>query len=49
MIRGGTFRYIKIDLIDEFHRLGWMIVSDMRHCHHGEYAVIMWRCDCEAP
>lgn len=49
MIRTGLFRYVTPSQIDAYHRAGWMVVSDLFGCHHGVYAVLMWRCECEAP
>jgi hypothetical protein len=46
MIRTGTFQYVKLHMIDEMHKAGWMIVDDFCHLHHGVYAVVMWKCDC---
>ena len=47
MIRTGTFAYVKLHQIEAYHKAGWMIVDDMRGFHHGDYAVVMWKCDCE--
>lgn len=47
MIRAGTFRYVPWPKVDEFHRAGWMIVTDLAGSHHGHWSVLMWRCDCE--
>ena len=46
MIRTGTFAYVKLHQIEAYHKAGWMIVDDMRGLHHGEYAVVMWKCNC---
>jgi hypothetical protein len=46
MIRTGQFKYVVHSRIEEYHRAGWMIVSDLANCNHGAYAVLMWRCDC---
>lgn len=46
MIRTGLFKYVKFDMIETYHKAGWMIVDDFFGCLHGNYAVIMWRCDC---
>jgi hypothetical protein len=45
MVRTGLFKYVIYELVDEHHKAGWMIVSDL-FCHHGFYAVLMWKCDC---
>ena len=44
-VRTGTYRYVRWDRIDEFHRLGWMVVADLGPTH-GHWSVLMWRCDC---
>lgn len=46
-VRTGWFRYVTYSQIDNYHRAGWMIVADFTGTHHGQYALIMWRCDCE--
>ena len=48
MIRTGQFRYVIFAQVEAFYRAGWMVVSDFADCNHGAYAVLMWRCDCEA-
>lgn len=45
MTRTGQFRYVRWQDVDAFHRDGWMVVADLG-VPHGEYAVLMWRCDC---
>ncbi|MCZ8099080.1 MAG: hypothetical protein O9972_14305 [Burkholderiales bacterium] len=44
----GQFRYVPIGSIGQFHRDGWMVIDALGNIHHGHYAVLMWRCDCEA-
>lgn len=39
--RTGTFHYVTFDRVEEFHRLGWMVVAPL-----GFWSVLMWRCDC---
>lgn len=41
MIRTGTFRYVPFDRVEQFHRLGWMVVAPL-----GFWSVLMWKCDC---
>lgn len=41
MIRTGTFRYVAFDRVEEFHRLGWMVVAPL-----GFWSVLMWACSC---
>lgn len=48
MIRTGLFRYVAWHRIDEFHRLGWMVVTDLG-LTHGQWSVLMWRCGEECP
>lgn len=45
-IRTGLFQYVRTADIDQFHRDGWMVVDTLGDIHHGEYAALMWRCDC---
>ena len=45
MIRTGLFRYVVHSKIDDYHKMGWMIVADL-DCHHGIYSVLMWKCEC---
>ena len=46
MIRTGTFRYVRHGDVAAFMRGGWMVVDDLGPVH-GEWSVLMWRCDCE--
>jgi hypothetical protein len=46
MIRTGTFAYVTYKQVELFHLMGWMVVSDLGPTH-GQYAVLMWRCDCD--
>lgn len=46
MTRTGLFRYVPWHHVDEYHRLGWMVVADLGPVH-GHWSVLMWRCDCE--
>jgi hypothetical protein len=45
-IRTGNFRYVAYHLVDDYHRKGWMVVAHLG-ATHGQYAVLMWKCDCE--
>lgn len=48
MIRTGTFSYVPWDNIEDHHRKGWMVVADLG-LTHGQFSVLMWRCECGAP
>ncbi len=40
--------YVPHELVDAYHRLGWMITVADLGPHKGEYAVLMgWACGCE--
>lgn len=45
MIHTGLLRYVRYPDIDSYHRLGWMVVADLGPTH-GQWSVLMWRCDC---
>ncbi len=45
MIRTGTFHFVRHANVDAFHRRGWMVVGDLGPIH-GQWSVLMWRCDC---
>jgi hypothetical protein len=45
MTHTGAFHYVRWDDIETFHKRGWMVIADLGH-PHGQYAVLMWRCDC---
>lgn len=45
-IRTGIFKYVIHSLIDDYHKMGWFITSDL-DCHHGVYSVLMWHCGCK--
>lgn len=45
-----TFRYIRLSLIDDALRMGWLPLRDLHGCHHGEWSVLaVWLCACPAP
>jgi hypothetical protein len=44
-VRTGLFRYVAWDRVDEFHRRGWMVVSDLGLAH-GQFSVLAWHCEC---
>jgi len=46
MIRTGLFRYVRHDKIFEMMAAGWMLACGLGPTH-GEWSVLMWRCDCE--
>lgn len=45
MTRTGNFRYVRHDKVDAMHRIGWMVVAHLGPTH-GQWSVLMWRCDC---
>lgn len=44
--RTGWFRFVRWPDLDGMHRAGWMVSATLG-LPHGEYACLMWRCDCE--
>ncbi len=46
MIRTGTYRYVRLDDVLDHLKAGWMEVPGLAGTCHGQYAVLMWRCDC---
>lgn len=45
MIRTGWFRYVRHADVWDRMREGWMVASDLG-ATHGQWSVLMWRCDC---
>ena len=36
-----TLRYVIHAEVESYKQKGWKVVSDLSHCHHGAYSVIM--------
>jgi hypothetical protein len=45
-VRIGLFKYVVHSQIDEHHKMGWMIVSDLGG-YHAHFSVLMWKCECK--
>lgn len=44
----ATFRYVRLERLDEFMQLGWLPASDLGPVH-GYYSMLAaWICDCPA-
>ena len=41
------FRYVLIELAEDYCRLGWVPSPALEGTHHGDYSVLMeWMCGC---
>ena len=45
MIQTGLFRYVRWQDVEQYHRLGWMMVAHLGPTH-GMWSVLMWHCGC---
>lgn len=36
-----TFQFIIHSKVDEYIKLGWVIIDNLQSCHHGYYSVLM--------
>jgi hypothetical protein len=41
-------RFVRLAVVEDYLRLGWMPTQALRNTYHGQYSVHMvWLCDCE--
>lgn len=45
MIRTGTFQFVRHGDVETFLLRGWMVAGYLGRTH-GQWSVLMWRCDC---
>jgi hypothetical protein len=42
-----TFHYARWPALEDWLRLGWLVVDDFRDIYHGQFSVLVeWKCAC---